>query len=164
MHNLLVICLPYRQGWSCRKACEAHSQPSHEDLTNLFRSVTNCRKIMAKAAKEKGNLCNKDGDHEGALERYTLALTLDPDDFCALSNRARIHLEVRVSQKPLVRLLSCNLDSCTSTQLCLIDSCEADCSADASQVAHHLTCHAWLASSRDDALCNSSLQTAAVRQ
>ena len=61
---------------------------------------------MAQAAKEKGNLCNEDGDYKGALERYTLALTLDPNDFCALSDRARTHLEVPPSQKPLVRLSS----------------------------------------------------------
>ena len=49
---------------------------------------------MAKAAKERGNLCGKDREYGRALERYTLALTLDADNISALSNRAQTHLMV----------------------------------------------------------------------
>ena len=50
---------------------------------------------MTQAAKEVGNLCSTGGKHQEALERYSLALILDPGNITALSNRAKMHLVVR---------------------------------------------------------------------
>ncbi len=64
---------------------------------------------MTQAAKEAGNLCSTGGKHQEALERYTLALTLDPDNITALSNRAKMHLVVRpcTSSGTLATMLDC---------------------------------------------------------
>ncbi len=49
---------------------------------------------MSGAAKENGNRCCKQERLQEALNRYSLAFTLDQSNIYALCNRARIHLLV----------------------------------------------------------------------
>ena len=56
--------------------------------------MSNCRELMSEAAKEDGNRRSKKEPYKGAVERYSLALALNPGNLAALSNRTRIYLLV----------------------------------------------------------------------
>ncbi len=56
--------------------------------------INDCRELMSEAAKEDGNRRSKKEPYKGAVDRYSLALALNPGNLVALSNRTRIHLLV----------------------------------------------------------------------
>ena len=66
---------------------------------------------MAEAVKEIGNRYCKQGRHLLALDRYSLAYTLDPSNIYALCNRARIHLLVCILRQEVL------FDDCQSPKV-----------------------------------------------